>query len=79
MRQASSEPRRVPIPIRWLNAGGDLPRLGHRNQYDERPLMRSKRPPKCKFNVSELAVQISRARRDSVVSTNNAGASTEPP
>ena len=47
MSQTFCERCGFPVPMRWLHAGGDLARPNHIHQCVDRPLMRSKRPPKC--------------------------------
>ena len=78
MSQAS-ERRRFPVPMRSLHAGGDLARPDHGDQCVERPLTCSEHSSKSRFNVSELAMQISSSRRDSLASTSNVGASVKFP
>ena len=47
MSQTSCRRCGLPVPMRWLRAGGDLSRPNPIPQSAVRPLMRSERAPKC--------------------------------
>ena len=80
MSQTSSERRRFPVPLRWLHAGGDLSRLDSRHQCTRRPLIRSKRPPRCpSHSLARPCVQACRSRRPSVAPTSELGANVKSP
>ena len=66
-----------PAPMRWLHAGGDLARPNHIHQCVDRPLMRSKRPPKCLLHSPDLRhVQTCRWRRARLPPTIELGTDT---
>ena len=46
MSQTSCERSGLPIPMRWLHAGGDLSQPNHIYQYTDHTLMRSEHQPK---------------------------------
>ena len=79
MNDISSERRSLLVQLRWLNAGGGLPRSDHSDQYIERQSIRSNRPPKCKFQLVERAVQTFGSRRDRIASNNELGRSIKSP
>jgi hypothetical protein len=65
------------VPMRWLHAGGDLARPNHIHQCVDRPLMRSKRPPKCFLHSPDLRhVQTCRWRRARLSPTIELGTDT---
>ena len=47
MSQTSYERCGFPVPMRWLDAGGDLPRPNGIHQAANRALMPSEHSPKC--------------------------------
>jgi hypothetical protein len=55
MSQTSCRRCGLPVPMRWLRAGGDLSRPDHIHQSAERPLMRSERAPKCPTALTSRA------------------------
>ncbi len=57
MSQTSCRRCGLPVPMRWLRAGGDLSRPDHIHQSAERPLMRSERAPKCPTALSRPRVR----------------------
>ena len=80
MNRTSCERRHFPIPMRWLHAGNDLSRPDHSNQCADRPLMRSRRTPKCPLQVPDLAcVQTCWSHPANVTSTIKVGASIKSP
>jgi hypothetical protein len=50
----SCERRSFPASMRWLNAGGDLPRPNSIHQCTDRALTRFERPPKCLLHSADL-------------------------
>ena len=80
MNRTSCERRHFPIPMRWLHADGDLSRPNHIDQGPDRPLMRSKRTPKCPLQVPDLAcVQTCWSHPANVTCTIKVGASIKSP
>jgi len=77
MSQTFCERCGFPVPMRWLHAGGDLARPNHIHQCVDRPLMRSKRPPKCLLHSPDLRhVQTCRWRRARLPPTIELGTDT---
>ena len=63
MIKTSCERRSFPASMRWLHAGGDLPRPNSIHQCTDRALMRFKRPPKCLLHSADLPyVQTTRVK-----------------
>jgi hypothetical protein len=80
MSQTACERRHVLAPMRWLHAGGDLSRHNHANQRADRPLIRSKRPPRRpSHSLARRCVQASRSRRPSVAPTTELGPNIKSP
>jgi hypothetical protein len=52
MSKTACERRRLPVPLRWPHAGGDLSRRNHANQRADRPLIRSTPPPRSLLRAS---------------------------
>jgi len=70
MSQTALERRHFPVPIRWPDAGNDPSRPDHRDQCPERPLIRSKRTPRCPLQALDLpSIPTRRSHPDSVAST----------
>jgi hypothetical protein len=58
----------LPVPIRWLNAGGDLPRPDHADQCADCPSMCFKRSPKCPLRPSDRVRTSSCHRQNGTIS-----------
>ena len=54
MSKTACERRRLPVPLRWPHARGDLSRRNHANQRADRPLIRST-PPAIAVRLPGLA------------------------
>ena len=75
MTKTACECCSFPGPMRWLNAGGDLPRPNCIHRGADRALMRSERPPKCLLHSPDLTgVQTPRSNPVSITSTIKVGA-----
>ena len=67
--------RSFPAPMRWLNAGGDLPRPNSVDQCPDHTLMRSEHPPKGLLYSADLPyLQTHRSNPVSVTSIIELGA-----
>jgi hypothetical protein len=53
MSQAACHRRRLSITLRWLHAGGDLPRRKHANGRADRRLISSRPPPRSLLRASK--------------------------
>jgi len=63
MIKTSCERRSFPASMRWLHAGGDLPRPNSTPQHTDRALTRFERPPKCLLHPADLPyVQTTRVK-----------------
>ena len=80
MSQTALERRRVPVPMRWPDAGNDLSRPDQRGRRAVRSLIRSKRLPRCLLYASNLASGlIRRPHPVGVTSTLELGAAIKSP
>ena len=61
-RQTACQRRRLPVPLRWLHAGGDLSRHNHPNQRADRPLIRSTPPPRSLLRAPQPRLHAYRGR-----------------
>jgi hypothetical protein len=63
MIKTSCERRSFPASMRWLHAGGDLPRPNSIPQRTDRALTRFEHPPKCLLRSADLPyVQTTRVK-----------------
>jgi hypothetical protein len=53
MSQTACQRRRFSVTLRWLHAGGDLPRRQHANDRPDRPLIGSTPPPRSLSRASK--------------------------
>jgi hypothetical protein len=53
MSQTACQRRRFSITLRWLHAGGDLPRRKHANDRADRPSISSTPPPRSLLRASK--------------------------
>jgi hypothetical protein len=53
MSQTACQRRRFPVSLRWLHAGGDLPRRNHANQRADRPSISSTPTPQSLLRASK--------------------------
>ncbi len=80
MSQTSSERRRFPVPLRWLDAGGDLSQPDLRQSMHPAPVDPLKRPPRRPSHaLARPCVQASRSRRPSVAPTSELRANLKSP